>query len=169
MIFPRSGRIAWFDLSRASLAAPPAELPSTMNISANSGSRTWQSANFFAISPPNAPLRRVRSRALRAAWRARAAEIAFWMICLASVGFSSRNSESFALTLDSTKPLIHGLPSFVFVWPSNCGSCSFTDTTAASPSRTSSPSRLSSFSLSRPMSRATLFRVRVSAALNPDR
>src|SRR6266513_96772 len=26
MIFPRSGRIAWFDLSRASLAAPPAEV-----------------------------------------------------------------------------------------------------------------------------------------------
>src|SRR5438105_1250252 len=67
MIFPRSGRIAWFDLSRASLAAPPAELPSTMNISASSGSRTWQSANFFAISPPNAPLRRVRSRAVRTA------------------------------------------------------------------------------------------------------
>ena len=32
MIFPRSGRIAWFDLSRASFAAPPAELPSTMNV-----------------------------------------------------------------------------------------------------------------------------------------
>jgi hypothetical protein len=40
MILPRSGRIAWFDLSRASYAAPPAELPSTMNISASSGSRT---------------------------------------------------------------------------------------------------------------------------------
>jgi hypothetical protein len=67
MIFPRSGRIAWFDLSRASLAAPPAELPSTMKSSASSGSRTWQSANFFAISPPNAPFRRVSSRAFRAA------------------------------------------------------------------------------------------------------
>jgi hypothetical protein len=77
MIFPRSGRIAWFDLSRACLAEPPAESPSTMKTSVNSGSRIWQSANFFAIPPPKAPLRRVSSRALRAAWRARAAEIAF--------------------------------------------------------------------------------------------
>ena len=41
--------------------------------------------------------------------------------------------------------------------------------TAASPSRTSSPSRLSSFSFSSPMSRANLFSVRVSAALKPER
>ena len=32
-----------------------------------------------------------------------------------------------------------GLPSFVFVWPSNCGSVSFAEMTAVSPSRTSSP------------------------------
>ena len=35
-----------------------------------------------ATTPPSALLRRVSSRALRAAWRARAAEIAFVMICL---------------------------------------------------------------------------------------
>ena len=115
MILPRSGRIAWFDLSRACLAEPPAESPSTMKSSVSSGSRIWQSANFFAMPPPNAPFRRVRSRALRAAWRARAAEIAFMMICFASVGFSSRNSASRAFTVCSTKPRTHGLPSFVFV------------------------------------------------------
>ena len=115
MILPRSGRIAWFDLSRACLAEPPAESPSTMKTSVSSGSLIWQSANFFAMPPPNAPLRRVRSRALRAAWRARAAEIAFMMICFASVGFSSRNSASRAFTVCSTKPRTQGLPSFVFV------------------------------------------------------
>ncbi len=41
--------------------------------------------------------------------------------------------------------------------------------TAARPSRTSSPSRLSSFSFSRPFSRAYLFSVPVSAALKPER
>ena len=46
----------------------------------------------------SALLRRVSSRAFRAAGRARAAETAFVMICLASVGFSSRNSASFWLT-----------------------------------------------------------------------
>src|SRR6266498_6161185 len=69
----------------------------------------------------SADLRRVSSRAFRAASRARIAAIAFWTICLASVGFSSRNSVSFWLTVCSTIPRTHGLPSFVFVWPSNCG------------------------------------------------
>ena len=41
--------------------------------------------------------------------------------------------------------------------------------TAASPSRTSSPSRLSSFSFSSPLSRAYLFSVEVSAERKPDR
>ena len=44
------------------------------------------------------------------------------MICFASVGLSSRNSASRALTVCSTNPRTQGFPSFVFVWPSNCGS-----------------------------------------------
>ena len=115
----------------------------------------------------SADLRRVSSRALRAACRARDAAIAFMTICFASVGFSSMNSPSFAFTVDSTRPAIGGLPSFDFVCPSNCGFCSFTEMTAARPSRTSSPSRLSSFSLSRPFSRAYLFSVRVRAERKP--
>ena len=50
--------------------------------------------------------------------------------------------------------LTQAFPSFVFVWPSNCGSWSLTEITAASPSRTSSPSRLSSFSFRNPFLRA---------------
>ena len=86
----------------------------------------------------------------------------------ASDGFSSRNSPSPVLTIDSTKPAIPGLPSLVFVWPSNWGSRSLTEITAVSPSRTSSPERLSSFSFSRPFSRAYLLSVRVSAERKPD-
>ena len=76
------------------------------------------------------------------------------MIALASAGFSSRNSASPRLTAACTKPSTGGLPSLVFVWPSNCGSWIFTEMIAVSPSRTSSPERLGSFSLSSPFWRA---------------
>ena len=58
---------------------------------------------------------------------------------------------SFWLTTEATKPSMPGLPSLVLVWPSNCGSVSLTEMTAVSPSRTSSPERFSSFSLSSPV------------------
>ena len=155
MTLPRSGRIAWKSRLRASTAEPPAELPSTRKSSADSGSLSSQSASLPGSDmPSSADLRRVSSRALRAAWRAFRAATALAMICFASCGFSSRNSASLALTVCLTRPSTHGLPSLVFVWPSNCGLRSFTEMIAASPSRTSSPSRLSSFSLSRPFSRA---------------
>ena len=96
----------------------------------------------------------MRSRALRAAARAWAAETALRMTARASCGFSSRNWASFALTTEATKPSMPGLPSLVFVWPSNCGSVSLAEITAVRPSRTSSPERFSSFSLSSPFSRA---------------
>ncbi len=152
---PRSGRIAWKVRSRASTAEPPAELPSTRKSSADSGSLIWQSASLPGSEElSSALLRRVSSRALRAACRARAAETAFSMIRRASVGFSSMYSASRWLTLCSTSPRTQGLPSFVFVWPSNCGSRSLIESTAARPSRTSSPSRLFSFSLRSPFARA---------------
>jgi hypothetical protein len=61
-----------------------------------------------------------------------------------------------------------GLPSFAFVCPSNCGLRSFTETTAASPSRTSSPSSFSSFFRSF-RSVALRFSVDVSAERKPER
>ena len=155
MILPRSGRIAWKLRSRASTAEPPALSPSTRNSSAASGSDTEQSASLPGRPPPpSADLRRIRSRALRAAWRARLAEISLFTIALASFGFSSRKPASLALQLVSTSPRIEGLPSLVLVWPSNWGSRSFTETIAASPSRQSSPVSGSSFSFSSPWARA---------------
>ena len=73
-ILPRSGRIAWNRRSRACLAEPPAESPSTRNSSERAGSRSWQSASLpGSEAMSSAPLRRVSSRALRAASRAAAA------------------------------------------------------------------------------------------------
>ena len=57
----------------------------------------------------SALLRRVRSRALRAAWRALRAAIAFEMIWRASVGFSSRNWASFSLTVFADEPVDPGV------------------------------------------------------------
>ena len=92
-ILPLSGRIACVRRSRPCLAEPPAESPSTMKISDSAGSFSWQSASLPgrpAIS--SAPLRRVISRALRAASRARAASTILPTIARASCGCSSRNS-----------------------------------------------------------------------------
>ena len=103
---------------------------------------------------------RAVSRALRAAARARDASTALRTIRSASLGFSSRNSASLELTTEATKPCMPGLPSLVFVWPSNCGSVSFAEMTAVRPSRMSSPSSALSLSLSRP----ELLRVAVQRA-----
>ena len=76
----------------------------------------WQSASLPGSDElSSALLRRVSSRALRAACRARAAEIALSMMRLASLGFSSKYSASRWFTVCSTRPRTHGLPSFVFV------------------------------------------------------
>ena len=92
---PRIGRIAWFARSRPCFAVPPAESPSTMKISAFAGSRSWQSASLPGrLASSSAPLRRVSSRALRAASRARTASPAFAAIAFAALGFSSRYADS---------------------------------------------------------------------------
>jgi len=114
--------MAWMRGLRPCLAEPPAESPSTMKISLSAGSLLWQSASVpgRALSD-RAPLRRTRSRALRAASRARAASTTFSMMFLASLGFSSRNMVSFSYTSVATRPATSELPSLVLVWPSNCG------------------------------------------------
>ncbi|CAB4914106.1 unannotated protein [freshwater metagenome] len=87
-----------------------------MNSSARDGSLTEQSASLPGRREfSSALLRRVRSRALRAADRAWAAWTDLRMIARASAGFSSKNSWSFSLTTFWTKPSMPGLPSLVFV------------------------------------------------------
>ncbi len=53
-----------------------------------------------------------------------------------------------SVTAACTAPLTSALPSLALVWPSNWGSVSLTLMTAVNPSRTSSPERLASESLS---------------------
>ena len=111
-----------------------------MKSSLSAGSFSWQSASLPgrpAIS--SAPLRRVSSRALRAASRARAASTTLPAIARASSGFSSRNSSSFWLTIASTTPLTSLETSLSLVCEENFGSGTLTDSTAIRPSRMSSP------------------------------
>ena len=83
-ILPRIGRIAWNVGLRAFLALPPALSPSTMKSSASSGLRDEQSASLPGIdADSSSDLRRVRSRAWRAAMRARDACSDFCTIALA--------------------------------------------------------------------------------------
>ena len=104
--------------SRPCFAEPPAESPSTMKSSASAGSRTVQSASLPGrVEFSSADLRRVRSRALRAACLARAASTALPTIRRASLGFSSKNSPSLRLTASLTSPSTGGLPSLVFGLP----------------------------------------------------
>ena len=85
----------------------------------------------------------------------------------AVAGFSSRYWLRLSVTAVWTWPFTSALPSLAFVWPSNCGSVSLTLMTAVRPSRTSSPERLPSPSLSTPALRAQSFSELVSAARKP--
>ena len=91
----------------------------------------------------------VERRLAAAPWiaEARAADAALVMITLASVGFASNQWPICSLQTRCTNPLTSVLPSLVLVWPSNCGSPTLTEMTAAKPSRQSSPERLPSLSL----------------------
>ncbi len=99
-------------------------------------------------APDRPLLRRTTSRAFLAASRACDAAMAFFTSLLASVGFSSNHSAKRALVAFCTSERMETLPSLAFVCPSNCGSRNRTEMMAVKPSRMSSPSRLSSFSLS---------------------
>ena len=87
-------------------------------------------------------LRRTSSRALRAAIRACADETALLTTVLRLGGVGSNQWASCSLQIFCTNDLTSVLPSLVLVWPSNCGSLTLTEMTAAKPSRMSSPVRL---------------------------
>ena len=140
--FPRRGSIAWKRLSRHPFAEPPAESPSTRYTSVSLASLSLQSASLpGSVDTSSTFLRLVSSRAFLAASLALFAAIAFSMIIFAEEGFSSRNSASFCDIILSTSRRISLLPSFAFVWLSNCASVSFTEIIATRPSLTSSPER----------------------------
>ena len=150
-IFPRIGKIAWVNRERPDLAEPPAESPSTMNNSEISGSLLELSANLpgkLEISKPD--FLRVTSRARLAAARAFEANIALSTTWRACVGCSIKYLAKCSEKVRSVTVRASALPSLVLVCPSNCGSGCLTETTAVMPSRTSSPDKASSLSLSWP-------------------
>ena len=162
------GRIAWLCGLRPRTAEPPAESPSTMNTSETAGSLAWQSRSLPGRPPLSSTRLRVASRALRAAIRAAEAWIALRTISRPSLGWLSSQAPNSSVMARCTKPLTSELPSLVLVWPSNCGSPSLTEMTAVRPSRTSSPVRFSSLSLSWFCLRAKSLTSLVSAARKPS-
>ena len=87
-----------------------------MKISDSSGFLDEQSASLPGrANESSTPLRRVISRALRAASRAFRACVALPMMRLAGAGFSSRYSAKPCVTAFWTSGRISELPSFVFV------------------------------------------------------
>ena len=141
-ILPRRGSTAWLARSRACLAEPPALSPSTRKSSETAGSRDWQSASLPGRDDTSsAPLRRVSSRALRAASRAAAASTTLPMMFLASAGCSSNQLDSCSLTTPSTTGRTSDETSLSFVCEENFGSGTFTETMQVRPSRASSPVR----------------------------
>ena len=122
-ILPRSGSTAWNARLRPCLAEPPAESPSTMNSSDFAGSRSWQSASLPGSDEmSSAPLRRVSSRALRAASRAAAASTTLPTMTLASDGCSSNQYCSASLTTASTTGRTSDETSLSLVCDENFGS-----------------------------------------------
>ena len=119
--------------------------------------------------PSSTPLRRVISRALRAASRARAASTILPQMILASFGFSSRKSLSVLLTTSSTGPRTSLETSLSLVWLENLGSGTLTDSTQVRPSRMSSPVTSTLAFLASSLSSMYLLMTRVIAARRPVR
>ncbi len=139
-ILPRRGSTAWFSRFLACLAEPPAESPSTRKISDLAGSFSWQSASLPGrLEMSSGDLRRLSSRALRAASRAMAASAIFWTTWRASAGFSSNHWAMPSPTSPSTAGRTSEETSLSLVWLENLGSGTLTDNTQVKPSRASSP------------------------------
>ena len=145
-IFPLNGKIAWVIEFLPFLAEPPAESPSTINISDSDGSLLLQSDNFPKKFVIVKSVFLVASRAFLAAILAFLANIALLIIILAESGFSNKNCSNPSANTASAIGFTSELPSLPFVWPSNWGLGCLQDTIIVIPSFTSSSLKFSSFS-----------------------
>ena len=101
----RQGRPHAEPVALAMAAEPPAESPSTRNISVLSGSRIEQSASLPGKDAPSSkPFLRVSSLAFRAASRARPASTILSITRLATSGFSSKYCAKVSDVKESTIP-----------------------------------------------------------------
>ncbi|MCY1442580.1 hypothetical protein D9M71_589550 [compost metagenome] len=133
---PRNGRIAWNSLSRACLAEPPAESPSTRNSSERIGSCPAQSASLPGSAGPW--VMRLRSTFLLALRRRPALLIASSASNMPVSGLALSHRLNASLTTPETNAAASRDDRRSLVWPENCGSCIFIDSTKAMRSQTSS-------------------------------
>ena len=138
-ILPRSGRIACEARSRACLAEPPAESPSTMKISEPCAAVLVQSASL----PGSRSLRTALLREISFSWRRRmrssARSITKSSSLLACTGLPASQWSNGSLIAFSTMRVASAVASRSLVWPWNSGSRMNTDTMQAAPVITSSP------------------------------
>jgi hypothetical protein len=168
----RSGRIAWNSRFSAHLGRAARGVALDEVHLAQRGVVPRAVGELAGRLPMSRPLfLRVRSRALRAASRARAALTAFSTTAFAILGRSSRKLVSSSLTTERTAPSTSAVPELGLGLPLELRSRTFTLSTAVSPSRTSSPERVMSLSflLSALLFCTYWFTTRVSADLKPVR
>src|SRR5450830_1865233 len=135
---------------------------------AQGGIFSWQSASLDDKPKPSiTPLRRVSSRALRAASRAREASTILPQMILASFGFSAKKSVNVLATISSTGPRTSEETSLSLVCELNFGSGTLTDKTQVKPSRISSPVTSTLAFLAYSCSSIYLLMTRVIAARKP--
>ena len=137
-IFPRRGSTAWVARSRACLAEPPAESPSTMNSSEPAAPALVQSASF----PGSRSLRVAVLRATSFSWRRRrrssARSITQSRSLLACCGeAASQWSKASRIAFSTMRPA-STVASLSLVWPWNSGSRMKTDSIEAQVAMTSS-------------------------------
>ena len=137
-ILPRSGRMAWVLRSRACLALPPAESPSTMNSSEPSVAVLVQSASlpgrrsFFT-----AVLREISFSARRRS-RSSARSMTKSSSLLACSGLPDSQWSNGSLIACSTMRWASAVARRSLVWPWNSGSRTNTESITAAPTMTSS-------------------------------
>ena len=162
-ILPRNGRIAWVARSRACLAEPPAESPSTMKISEPAVPAAEQSASLPGRRSFRVALLRATSFSWRRRRRSSARSITQSSSLLAWAGEAASQWSKASRTAVSTMRCASTVASLSLVWPWNSGSRMNTDSIDAQVAMTSSVvtavMRLAWFTRSacsrRPRSRAT--------------
>ena len=123
-------------MSRACLALPPAESPSTINSSLSSRVKPTQSANFPGNAGPATIF--LRSTFLAAFKRRPALAIAISASCVAISACWFNHNANASLAILSTIFEASRLERRSLVCPENCGSWNFKDRMKFTPSQTSS-------------------------------
>jgi len=137
-ILPRSGSTAWLTRLRACLAEPPAESPSTMKISAPAAAVAEQSASLPGSRSFWIAVLRLTSFSCRRRMRSSALWMTQSSSLLASAGLLVSQWSNGSRMAFSTMRVAAAVASLSFVWPTNSGSRTKTDSMPAAEIITSS-------------------------------